>query len=199
MPIAARWIHLGPVRAQSLQAAYRGYANALPASGAPTVLWGRAAESLPLEAGHWVEPGEFIFALLVPLRLAPGRRARWVSWGLSPLVAALRRFGLAVYLEGGAILVQAQRLAGGYAKECGSCALVLGHFPAEIGADARQRLRFDAWLAALDREARARQVLAAFRASLEAQYDWQFDTAWPTEAELAAIKAEFPVADTPVE
>ena len=146
-----------------------------------------------------MEPGEFIFALLVPLRLAPGRRARWVSWGLSPLVAALRRFGLAAYLEGGSILVQAQRIAGGYAQECGSCALVLGRFPAEIRADSRQRLRFDAWLAALDREARARQVLAAFRASLEAQYDWQFDTAWPTEAELAAIKAEFPVADTPVE
>ncbi|MEI6724325.1 MAG: hypothetical protein WCO67_26475, partial [Betaproteobacteria bacterium] len=57
--------------------------------------------------------------------------------------------------------------------------------PAERGA----LLEFDPWLSALNREGSARQILAAFRSSLEQQHGWQFDTAWPSDAELSAITA----------
>lgn len=189
MTQAARWIHLGSLGIFDLRAVCQGFARAQAGQGMPLALWGRAAESICLHDGLWADPGEFIFALLVPRRFAPGRIERWLAWGLSPVVATFRRCGAPAYLEGSAICMHARRIAGGAAFEIDGHAAVLGNFPPEPpAATGRGRLQeFDPWLAALNREGRARKTLAAFRAALEAQHGWQFETAWPNAVELAAI------------
>jgi hypothetical protein len=140
----------------------------------------------------WAEPGEYAFALLVPLCRAPGRRDRWLAWGISPVVAALRRFGARAYVDGQAICLHGARIGGGSALEIEGCAVVLGVFPAEppVSGERGKLLEIDPWLAALNREGRARQILGAFRSALEVQHGWQFDTDWPSGAERSAITAE---------
>lgn len=148
-----------------------------------------------LDDGLWVEPGEFIFALLIPHRLAP-RASRWLAWGLSPVVAALRSFGERAYLEGGDIHLHGNRVAGGCAQALGDCVAIYGTFPADPPIEPPQSgergrlLDFDPWLAALNREGRARQMLAAFRHALEVQHGWQFDTDWPGSEERLAVVEE---------
>jgi hypothetical protein len=199
----ARWISLDPEGVSGVVAVCRGFARTLGESGAPRAprsapicLWGRAAEPVRLDDELWAGPGEFVFALLVPRRLAPGRADRWLAWGLSPVVAALRRFGAHAYLDGNGVCLHGSRIGGGVAREIDGCAAILGTFPAEPPPRFDERgergalLEFDPWLAALNREGRARQILAAFRSALEVQHGWQFDTGWPSEAELSAIASE---------
>ena len=192
----ARWIRLDAAGVAGVAAICRAFARSQGEPGAPVCLWGRAASSVRLDDGLWAEPGEYVFALLVPRRFAPGRRDRWVSWGLSPVVAALRRFGAHAYLDAYAICLHGVRIGGASASEIEGCAAILGTFPAEpppsIYEDPARGalLEIDPWLAALNREGRARQVLAAFRSALEVQHGWQFDTGWPSESELSAMQAE---------
>ncbi len=191
----ARWIRLAPDAVQGVDAFCRGFARSPGGPGSPVCFWARAETPVRLGVGLWADPGDFVYALLVPNRFAPGRRDRWLSWGLSPVVAALRRFGSHAYLDGGSICLHGRPIGGGNAAEVEGCAAIVGTFPGEpprSGEEAGRGalLDFDPWLAAVNREGRARQVLAAFRNSLEVQHGWQFDTAWPTEAELCAITAE---------
>ncbi len=179
----------------SVLAVCRGFARSRDGAGLPVCFWGRATASLRVDDGLWAEPGDYVFALLVHTRHVPGRRDRWLSWGLSPLVAALRKFGARAYLEGDAVCLHGRRIGGGSAREIDVNAAIFGVFPGEAprageDADRGKLLEFDPWLSALNREGRARQVLAAFRSALEAQYGWRFDTGWPSEAELSAITAE---------
>lgn len=185
----ARWIRLDPGGVSGIVATSRGYARAQHGRDAPVCLWGRVDEPVRLDEDLWAEPGQYVFALLVPRLRAPGRKDRWLAWGMSPVVAALRRFGAHAYLDGQSVCLQGERVGAGCAFDVGGCAVVLGAFPAEPpGPDGRgELLEFDPWLAALNREGGARQVLAAFRSALEQQHGWQFDTAWPTDAELSAI------------
>lgn len=193
MSQTARWIHLGPVQAADLTAACEGYTRAASGRGVPLALWGRAAEAMRLGDGVWVEPGEFAFAVLAPAHLAPGRRDRWLSWGLTPVVAAFRRFGAHAWLDGGEVRLHGARAACGTARAFGCYAAVLGALVPDMPAldpeapASGALLRDQPWLEALNREGRARRMLAAFRYSLEVQHGWQFDTAWPTQAELEAI------------
>jgi hypothetical protein len=188
----ARWIRLDPEGVPGVVAVCRGFARAQGERGSPVCLWGRATEPVRLDDELWAEPGEFVFALLVPRRLAPGRADRWLAWGLSPVVAALRRFGAHAYLDANAVCLHGRRIGGGVAREIDGCAAILGTFPAEPprAGERGALLEFDPWLAALNREGRARQILAAFRSSLEVQHGWQFDTGWPSEAEMSAITSE---------
>jgi hypothetical protein len=190
----ARWIRLDPDGVSGLVAVSRGFARTLEGRGDPVCLWGRVLAPVRLDDGLWAEAGEYVFALIVPMRFAPGRRDRWLAWGLSPAVAALRRFGAHAYLDAAAICLHGRRIGGGSAREIEGSALILGTFPGEPPrpadeADRGKLLEFDPWLSALNREGRAKQVLAAFRNAMEAQHGWQFDTAWPSEAELSAITA----------
>jgi hypothetical protein len=191
----ARWIRLDPGGVSGVVAVCRGFARSNGASAEPVCFWGRATASTRLDEGLWAEPGEFVFALLVPTLKAPGRRDRWLSWGLSPVVAAFRRFGTHAYLDGDAVCLHGRRIGGGGAREIDGFAAIFGVFPGEPPrpADESERgklLEFDPWLSALNREGRARQLLASFRSALEAQHGWQFDTGWASEAELSAITAE---------
>ena len=189
MTQAARWIHLASLGTSELRIVCQGFARAQSGHGMPLALWGRPTESLCLHDRLWADPGEFVFALLVPRRFAPGRSERWLGWGLSPVVAAFRRCGAPAYLDGSAVCMHARRIGGGAAFELDGHAAVVGYFLPEPPASTERGrlLGFDPWLAALDREGRARKTLAAFRTGLEAQHGWRFDTAWPNAAELAAI------------
>lgn len=190
----ARWIRLDANSVACVPAACRGFAHTQGERGAPVCFWGRAAGPVCLEDGLWAEPGEFVFAIVAARHLAP-RESRWLAWGLSPLVAALRRFGAHAYLDGQDIRMYGTRIAGGRACEIDGCVAILGTFPADPPIEPPQSgergrlLAIDPWLDALNREGRARQMLAAFRSALEVQHGWQFDTGWASEAEQTAVSA----------
>ena len=192
MDQSARWIRLDVDGVAGLPVICRGFARSQGERDAPVCLWGRPSAPVRLDDGLWAEPGQYAFALLVPLRSAPGRRDRWLAWGLSPVVAALRRFGAHAYIDGQAICLHGERIGGACAREIEGCAVVLGAFPAEppVSGDRGKLLEVDPWLSALNREGRARQILGAFRSSLEVQHGWQFDTDWPSGAEITAMTAE---------
>lgn len=195
MKLPARWIRLDPDALNSPAAACRGFARTQGERAAPLCFWGRASLPVRLADGLWGEPGEFVFALLVPRRLAP-RASRWLAWGLSPVVTALRSFGEHAYLDGGNILLHGNRVAGGSAEAIEDSVAIYGTFPADPPIEPPQSgergrlLEFDPWLAALNREGRARQMLAAFRSAVEIQHGWQFDTDWPSSDERLAVLSE---------
>ena len=123
----------------------------------PIVLWGEGGDA-------------YRFALLAPLRLAPGRRDRWAAWGLAPAVAAYRQFGLAAYLEADGIHLRGRCVARCVVEAVGECALVASAL----------LMRFPGACA----ETPARAFEEALRLRLEAQHGWTFDHSWPSEREL---------------
>jgi lipoate-protein ligase A len=223
----ARWIRLGTVQPLEFHATYAGIAAALPANGAPVVLWAQAKTHLclgqsqglaeiepgalvpavrrPLGGGLvWADENQYVFVVIAPRRLAPGRPARWYAWALSPAVATYRDFGLRAYLNGPDVWLHGRKIAGSGAATIGECAVVassfLVRFPAERFAQAVAcpSPEFRAWLreglalamtewAAHGEAPPERSLEAAFRARVEAQHGWQFESAWPEAAEQAAI------------
>ena len=147
----ARWIRLGAIEPLDFEPLYARLAAAQPQAAAPVLLWAQAQS-------------QYLFALIAPRRLAPGRATRWLSWGLAPAVATYRQFGLAAYLEGEAVWLHGRRIADSTAQAIGECAVIassfLLHFPA----------------ACLPMP--SRELEEAFRLRLEAQHGWQFDTSW---------------------
>jgi hypothetical protein len=97
MAQAARWMRLH-IAGDALPAASAVLAAAQPVGACPILLWLGAA-------------GELAFALIAPLRLAPGRAWRWAAWGAMPAIAACRQFGLPAYLEDGSIWLRPARIA----------------------------------------------------------------------------------------
>jgi hypothetical protein len=157
----ARWIRLrggpGGVGALDFEEACARLAVTQPRQASPILLWGEGASRYP-------------FALIAPLRLAPGRRMRWRSWGLAPAVAAYRQFGVQAYLDDGDIWLHGQRIADSVVAAIAECVVVassfLGQFPATCVATPASALE------------------QAFRTRLEAQHGWQFEHSWPSKAEL---------------
>lgn len=154
----ARWIRLGAIEPYDFDSVYSRLAAAQAASAQPVLLWAQAQT-------------HYLFALIAPRKLAPGRATRWLSWGLAPAIATYRQFGLAAYLEGGAIWLHGRRIADSTVRTIGECAVVassfLLHFPAKCLVTPSAALE------------------EAFRLRLEAQHGWQFDYSWPTEPEKA--------------
>ncbi|TMI03473.1 MAG: hypothetical protein E6H39_00485, partial [Betaproteobacteria bacterium] len=91
----ARWIRLGAIEAFDFRAAYSALAAAQSSLARPILLWGQG-------------DGQYLFALIAPKRIAPGREARWVSWALAPAIATYRQFGLPAYLDGESICLHGQ-------------------------------------------------------------------------------------------
>jgi hypothetical protein len=145
MAQAARWMRLH-IAGDAFAAASAGLAAAQPAGASPVLLWLSAAS-------------ERAFALIAPLRLAPGRAWRWAAWGAMPAIAACRQLGVAAYLEDGAICLHGRRVARVTASPVGACAVIEGGFPS--GLATRPGLE------------------EVFRERIEAQHGWQFDNAWP--------------------
>jgi len=149
----ARWIRLA---CPEFDSACARLAQAQAGGAAPIVAWAQG------DARH-------LFALVAPLKHAPGRRKRWFSWAAAPAAATYRQFGLPAYLEGEALWLHGRKIADGAVGSIGECALIgssfLARFPAQCVATP------------------ARELEQAFRLRLEAQHGWQFDTSWPSEAE----------------
>lgn len=154
----ARWIRLGALEPHNFDLVCSRLAAAQSRSAAPALLWAQAE-------------AQYLFALVTPLKFAPGRATRWISWALAPAIATYRQFGLAAYLEDQAIWLHGRRIAGSSMQTIGACAVVassfLVHFPAKCMAMP------------------SRDLEDAFRIRLEAQHGWQFDHSWPTEPERA--------------
>jgi hypothetical protein len=157
----ARWIRmrcsLGPCEALDFEERFVRLAVAQSRQASPILLWGEGA-------------AEYRFALITPLRLVPGKRLRWPSWGLAPAVAAYRQFGVPAYLNERDIWLHGRSISGCIVEEIGDCLVVaaslLMRFPANCVAT--PSCEFE----------------EAFRLRLEAQHGWQFEHSWPSEREL---------------
>ena len=154
----ARWIRLGAVEPLDFDLVYGRLAAVQSKSAPPALLWAQAET-------------QYLFALVAPIKYAPGRVTDDPRCDSALLEATYRQFGLAAYLEGEAIWLHGRRIADSTAQAIGECAVVassfLLHFPAACGPMP------------------SRELEEAFRLRLEAQHGWQFDTSWPTEPEKA--------------
>src|SRR6185369_7593119 len=107
----ARWIRRCFSDPLDFEEAAIRLAVAQPRQASPIALWGEAA-------------AEYRFAVVAPLRLAPGKRGHWAAWGLAPAVAAYRQFGVAAYLDGRDIWLHGRRISECTVEAIGECALV---------------------------------------------------------------------------
>ena len=152
MATAARWIRLHPPGLAAMRAACAGFARAQGADSTPAALWAH------------IEDNRHAYSIVAPRKHLPGRRSRWCSWALSPLVATYRRCGLSAYTDADRICLSGQPITGISAAAIGDCAVVVADFVAWGG-----------------------EFMELLRHRVEAQYGWQFDTAWPSEAEIVVI------------
>jgi hypothetical protein len=151
----ARWIRLGMIEQREFDTACASIAAAQPRAGAPVLLWSEEAACYP-------------FALIAPLKFAPGRRERWLSWGLAAAVATYRQFGVPAYLDE-EVFLHGRDIAHSRVLDIGECAVVASSFV----------MRFPGSCVATP----SHELEHAFRLRLEAQHGWEFDHSWPTELE----------------
>jgi hypothetical protein len=151
----ARWIRLGSIGQRDFDAAYASLAAAQSRDALPILLWGEEAARYP-------------FALIAPLKCAPGRARRWLSWGLAAAVATYRQFGVPAYLDG-EIFLHGRDIAQSRAFTIDECAVIASSF----------LMRFPGSCVATP----SRELENAFRLRLEAQHGWEFDHSWPTDFE----------------
>lgn len=166
----ARWIGVGACDTASLQGRCIGLAEAQTADAEPIVVWGAARSNLCFGHGLgavWVDEGQRLFVMVVPKRLAPGRSRRWNAWALAPAIATCRSFGVQAYLEGDELLAAGRRICGAGCSAIANCAVIAASLPRVLPGE--------------------RLVEARFRAAVEVQFDWQFDTSWPSAAERQAM------------
>ena len=162
----ARWIRFSlsrdPAGSLDFESACAGLAAAQPRSAPPILLWGEAEARYP-------------FALIAPLRLAPGKRWRWPAWGLAAAVAAYRQFGVPAYLNDDQLWLHGRRIAESLVETLGECVVIGSSFLARFPASCVPTP--------------SRELEQAFRLRLEAQHGWQFEHSWPRGAELPALAA----------
>ena len=172
MGSAARWIRLGPSGPHDLHAACIGLSMSQAERAAPIVLWAQA--SAPIIGDFLsVEEDHFTFALIAPLRHAPGRRSRWRAWGLAPALATYRQFGVRAYLDEDALCLNGRRIGESGAQAIGGCAVVACSFLPRLPE------ALDRWV--------ERDLEAVFRERIEAQHGWEFENSWPSVTERASI------------
>ncbi len=156
----ARWIRLGAIGQQEFDAACAALAAAQSRAAAPVLLWSEEAARYP-------------FALVAPLKFAPGRERRWLSWGLAAAVATYRQFGVPAYLDG-ELYLHGRDIARSRAAALGECAIVASSF----------LMRFPGSCVATP----SRELEEAFRLRLVAQHGWEFDHSWRSEREVEACR-----------
>ncbi len=147
--MTAQWLRLGEIAQRDFDAACETLA-ASRISG-PTLVWAEEAARYP-------------FALVAPLKFAPGRERRWLSWGLAAAVATYRQFGVPAYLDG-EIFLHGRDIAHTRVARVGECALIASSF----------LMRFPGSCVATP----SFELEQAFRLRLEAQHGWQFGSSWP--------------------
>lgn len=157
----ARWIRFGRMSLAQFEAACAQLAQVQPPHARPIVGWAQDEHA-------------YLFAIIAPRRVAPGRPTRWLAWGLAAAVATYRQFGVPATLDGDGdgIGLHGRRIAPGTLREIGECVVIGASF----------LVRFpDACLATPSAE-----LEEAFRRRLAAQHGWEFDHSWPTEGERRA-------------
>src|SRR6266545_234000 len=142
----ARWIRLGALGQREFDAAYASIATVQARTAAPILLWSEEAARYP-------------FAPPAPLKFAPGRRDRWLSWGLASAVATYRQFGVPAYLDA-EIFLHGRDIAQSLALAIGECAVIASSF----------LMRFPGSCVATP----SFELEQAFRLRLEAQHGWSF-------------------------
>jgi hypothetical protein len=162
--MVARWIRLGALAQRQFDAACAALAAVQARTGAPILLWAEEAARFP-------------FALIAPLKHAPGRRDRWLSWGLASVVATYRQFGVSAYLDG-EIFLHGRDIAHTRVAAVGECAVIASSF----------LMRFPDRCVATP----SFELEQAFRLRLEAQHGWTFDFSWPTVSEATSLAARSP-------
>ena len=212
---------------QQLHATYAGIAQAMSADSAPVLLWGTAqahiclgqsqsaAQELapqlavpivrrPLGGGTvWVDEGQLVYVLIVPLHLAPQRPADWGAWALQPAIATFRQFGLDVERQGEDLWLRERKIAGTGSATIGRAAVYassfLMRFPHERFADCiAGSPEFRCWLAEglkatlTDWAAHAPVPAAAdlrenFCREVESAWGWRLHCAGVTADEASAI------------
>ena len=158
----ARWIRLGAVAQREFDATYAAIAAVQGHRAAPVLLWGTQVTD---------DAARYPFALVAPLKFAPGRPQRWLSWGLAAAVAAYRQFDVPAYLDR-EVYLHGRDIAQSRVALLGECALIASSF----------LMRFPGRCVATP----SSELEQAFRLRLEAQHGWEFDHSWPTELECAA-------------
>jgi hypothetical protein len=138
-------------------AACASLALAQARSAVPIVLWAEEAAYYP-------------FALIAPLKFAPGRRTRWFSWALAPAVATYRQFGIPAYLDD-EIRLHGRTIADSSVRAIGECAVAASSFLMRFPGNCVATPSFE--------------LEQAFRLRLEAQHGWQFEHSWPNAPEIA--------------
>jgi hypothetical protein len=159
--MVARWIRLGALGQREFDAAYASLAVVQPRTAAPILLWAE-------------EAARYSFALIAPLKFAPGRKDRWLSWGLASAVATYRQFGVPAYLDG-EIYLHGRDIAQSKAAPIGECAVIASSFLMRFPGNCVATPSFE--------------LEQAFRLRLEAQHGWSFDSSWPSARENQSIGA----------
>jgi hypothetical protein len=159
----ARWIRLGSPGPAEFEAACARLARAQADGAAPILAWAQGQEAVQVALRR------HLFAVIAPLKYAPGKRARWFSWAAASAAATYRQFGLPAYVEGEALWLHGRKIADGAVSTVDECAVVASSFLAQFPKQCVA--------------APSRELEQAFRLRLEAQHGWQFDTSWPTESE----------------
>jgi hypothetical protein len=160
----ARWIRWGALSQRDFDADCASLAAVQPRHGAPILLWAEEAARYP-------------FALIAPLKFAPGRRDRWLSWGLAAAVATYRQFRVPAYLDG-EIYLHGRDIARSAVALVGESAVIASSF----------LMRFPERCVATP----SFELEQAFRLRLEAQHGWSFDSSWPSAAETVSLAARLP-------
>jgi len=155
----ARWIRLGALSQSEFDSAHATLAALQSRTAAPIVLWGE-------------EAARYLFALIAPLKYVPGRRDRWLSWGLASAVATYRQFDVPAYLDG-EIYLHGRDIARTRVAAVGECAVIASSF----------LVRFPGRCVATP----SFELEQAFRLRLEAQHGWSFDSSWPSPREAAQL------------
>ena len=158
----ARWIRAGRVEPGEFAAIGQRLGVAQPPDAAPILLWGEGEASYP-------------FALIAPLRLAPGKRWRWPAWGLAAAVAAYRQFDVPAYFQDDALWLHGRRIADTAVDVAGECVVIASAFLMSFPSSCV--------------DTPSRELEQALRLRLEAQHGWQFEHSWPSGAELPALAA----------
>ncbi len=160
----ARWIRLGPLAQRDFDAACASLAAVQSRDAPPILLWAEEAARYP-------------FALIAPLKFAPGRKDRWLAWGLAAAVATYRQFEVPAYLDG-EIYLHGRDIAASRVASIGECAVITSSF----------LMRFPQRCVATP----SFELEQAFRLRLEAQHGWSFDSSWPSGAEAVSLAARSP-------
>jgi hypothetical protein len=157
--MSARWIRLGALGQREFDATYASIAAVQAKTAAPILLWSEEAARYP-------------FALIAPLKHVPGRRDRWLSWGLASAVATYRQFDVPAYLDG-EIYLHGRDIAQTRVAAIGECAVIASSFLMRFPGNCVATPSFE--------------LEQAFRMRLEAQHGWSFEFSWPNAPEAESI------------